>query len=366
MPLFIFHRRSVARLVFPCFAVLLLFLASLGATPAGPGFNPPHGFKTAPFNLTLTPPAPGGSLYYSLDGSEPTAESGISYQGPIPISRTSVVRAVWVSPEGETSFSETRTYLFLNDIVAQSPNGAAPQGWPASWGQNVVDYGMDPRITQESPTNQQIRTGLTAIPSLSLVLPLNALFDVQTGIYANPYQKGREWERAASVELIDPRGGPGFSARGGLRIKGSASRSGSNPKHSLRVYFRESYGQPVLNYPLFGPTGAPTCKKFDLRCDQIASWHLSANTLCDFIRDQWARDTMLEMGQPADRGDFYHLYINGLYWGIYNTLERHDANYGAQYFGGDNEDYDVVRYDNDVYNTAATDGTLGAWRRLHA
>ncbi len=366
MPLFLFHRRSVARVVFPCFAVFHLFLASLGATPAGPGFNPPHGFKTAPFNLTLTPPAPGGSLYYSLDGSEPTAESGISYQGPIPISRTSVVRAVWVSPEGETSFSETRTYLFLNDIVAQSPNGAAPQGWPESWGQNVADYGMDPRITQESPTNQQIRTGLTAIPSLSLVLPLNALFDVQTGIYANPYQKGREWERAASVELIDPRGGAGFSARGGLRIKGSASRSGSNPKHSLRVYFRESYGQPVLSYPLFGPTGAPTCKKFDLRCDQIASWHLSANTLCDFIRDQWARDTMLEMGQPADRGDFYHLYINGLYWGIYNTLERHDADYGAQYFGGDNEDYDVVRYDNDVYNTAATDGTLGAWRRLHA
>ena len=38
--------------------------------------------------------------------------------------------------------------------------------------------------------------------------------------------------------------------------------------------------------------------------------------------------------QPAERGDYYHLYINGQYWGLFNTAERPEASYGASYFGG--------------------------------
>jgi hypothetical protein len=343
------------------FVLILSFTAA--ATPAGPRFSQPHGFRSAPFSLTLTAPKSGGVIRYTLDGSEPGPESGIVYKSPLRVSRTSVIRAAWISDSGEVSWIETRTYLFLEDIVRQSPDENPPSGWPSTWGTNVVDYGMDPRITGQAPDRQQIRAGLTAIPSLSVVLPLPSLFDSTTGIYSNAFRRGTEPERATSIELIDPRGGEGFSARGGLKIRGGLSRTASNPKHSFRVYFREEYGQPSLNYPLFGPSGSPVCDKFDLRCDQVASWHFARNPSSDFIRDQWARDSMLAMGQPADRGDFYHLYINGMYWGIYNTQEKHDAAYGAHYFGGDEEDYDLVKFDNG-FGTSAADGSLGAWRRL--
>ncbi len=348
--------------------VLLFWLAcalpSAFALPPGPVFSQKHGFRSSPFNLTLSAPERGGSIRFTLDGSEPSATTGTPYRSAIPIRNTSVVRAIWINAQGESSLIETRSYLFPSDILNQSPTGSPPTGWPQSWGSNTVDYGMDPRITKSAAFKNLIGPALTSIPTLSIALPLGSLFDPATGIYANSGSRGTEWERHASLELITPAGGDGFCARGGLKIRGGYSRDSSNPKHSFRFYFRKEYGQERLNYPLFGPTGADSFDKFDLRCDQVNSWHWMGNARNDFIRDQWARNTMLAMGQPADRGHFYHLFLNGVYWGMYNTQEKHDAAYASSYFGGDEEDYDVVKYDNNGYGTTETDGTFGSWRRL--
>ena len=335
------------------------------AIAAAPVFSEAHGFKREPFQLRLGSETPGAKIRYTLEGSEPSETKGELFTGSITIRQTSVVRAVAFTSETKSSPIITRTYLFVPDIVKQSPDGSAPQGWPQRWGNNKTDYGMDPRITTVEPYKKKLREGLRAIPSISLVLPLDALFSTDTGIYSHPQERGREWERAASIELIDPQGGPGFQQNGGLRIRGGASRDLSDPKHSLRVFFRRSYGAPELDFPLFGSDGAPTCDKFDLRWDQIASWHWTGDPKDDFIRDQWARDTQLAMGQPSGRGDFYHLYINGQYFGLFNTQERHDASYAESYFGGDEEDYDVVKYDNTAGGTNETDGTIAAWRRVH-
>jgi hypothetical protein len=71
------------------------------------------------------------------------------------------------------------------------------------------------------------------------------------------------------------------------------------------------------------------------------------------------------MGQQGERGDFYHLYINGQYWGLYNSDERPEANWASDYYGGKPEDYDVVKVDPDLgYSVEATDGNLSAWTQL--
>ena len=51
----------------------------------------------------------------------------------------------------------------------------------------------------------------------------------------------------------------------------------------------------------------------------------------------------LAMGWPASHGRFVHLYVDGLYWGVYNIIERLDDNYAVSYFGGDKEDYDIIK-----------------------
>ena len=60
----------------------------------------------------------------------------------------------------------------------------------------------------------------------------------------------------------------------------------------------------------------------------------------DYLRDQWLRDTQLAMGWLAARGRFVHLYLNGLYWGLYNLCERPGPAFAAAHFGGTSEDYD--------------------------
>ncbi|MDB4773095.1 hypothetical protein OAG20_03555, partial [Verrucomicrobiales bacterium] len=38
------------------------------------------------------------------------------------------------------------------------------------------------------------------------------------------------------------------------------------------------------------------------------------------------------------------LYINGVLWGITELHERPDDNFAAEYLGGDNGDYDVMKH----------------------
>ncbi len=342
---------------------------------AAPQFSQARGFQERPFDLDLTTTTQGATIRYTLDGTEPTENTGTLYTAPIRIAKTTVIRAaafssnmvggLYLAPGFRPSPVATNTYLFTADIVRQSPHGETPKGWPKTWGMNLVDYGMDARVANAPPYKRTIRNDLRDLPSLSIAMPLEDLFDADTGIYANPYNKGREWERAMSMELITTDGTPGFQINGGLRIRGGASRDQSNPKHSFRVLFRKEYGAPELEYPLFGAGGAATCDKFDLRCDQLVSWHYGPTADADFLRDQYGRDTQLALGQPASRGSFFHLYINGQYWGLFNTDERIDADFGARYFGGSADDYDVVKFDAESgFGTGFSDGTFGSWRRL--
>ena len=81
-------------------------------------------------------------------------------------------------------------------------------------------------------------------------------------------------------------------------------------------------------------------------------------TMSQYIRDQWVRDTHAAMGYPAARGCFVHLYLNGLYWGLYNLTERPDADFAAASMGGDKGDYDSRRADKVLA------GEKSAWDEL--
>ena len=154
--------------------------------------------------------------------------------------------------------------------------------------------------------------------------------------------EGRAWERPVSVELINPDGSEGFQIDAGLRIRGGYSVSGGNPKHAFRLFFRDEYGQAKLKFPLFGDEGADEFDHVDLRCSQNYSWAFEGNPQNTDVRDVFSRDVQGETGQPYTRSRYYHLYINGQYWGLFQTEERSEASFGESYMGGNKEDYDVV------------------------
>lgn len=328
-------------------------------------FSLNRGFYDVPFDLTLTCDTAAATIRYTTNGVPPTATSGTVYTGPIHVAGTTTIRAAAFKSGYQPSNVDTQTYIFLDDVIHQSANGAPPPGWPSSWGGNSVDYGMDPDVVNNPKYKDTIKNDLKTLPCFSVVMRLPDLFDSSTGIYANAGQDGRDWERPCSVELIYPDGTKGFQENAGIRIRGGFSRSGGNPKHAFRFFFREDYGHNKLKYPVFGPEAAQEFEGFDLRTFQNYSWSFQGDANAIFIRDVFSRDTQLAMGYNAERGDYFHLYINGQYWGLYNTCERTEASYAEQYFGGNKADYDVIKVEAGPYTINATDGNMTAWTTLY-
>lgn len=325
----------------------------------------PRGFKTAPFLVSLTSPDNTAEIHYTLDGSVPNLSSPV-YSSPFTVSSTTTLRAAVVDPYSARENVTTVTWLFLEDILQQG--ATAPPGWPANRQINnhAMEYGMRQAIVTNDAT--RLRTGMTnAIPSISLVTDLANLFDPQMGIYVNPGNDGIAWERPVSVELIDPVRGTNheFHIDAGLRIRGAFSRSASNPKHSFRLFFRAEYGDDKLRFPLFEAEGAAEFEKVDLRTSQNYSWAFENSSKETFVRETFSRDSQRDMGMPYTRSRYYHLYLNGQYWGLFETQERSDADYAQTYFGGNNGDWDCIKTSQPGYTTTASDGTFAAFYALH-
>ncbi|MHC4675798.1 MAG: LamG-like jellyroll fold domain-containing protein, partial [Planctomycetota bacterium] len=369
-------------------------------------FSHDRGFYVEDFNVTIVCDTPGADIRYTTNGSPPTQGSGNGYVVAVPITGTTCLRAVAYKPGYLSSNVDTQTYIFVSDVITQSLDGTRPDPeWPAPDYVNnqVIDYGMDPDIVE--PPSQYaglIDDALLSIPTVSLVTNLDNLFYDSPllgigGIYVNANRYGRDWERPVSVELIyppnpqgpgfpdlvqvrDPNGTvrwelpaemrDGFQVNAGMRIRGGYSAGGWNPKHSFRLFFRGEYGPTKLRYPLFGIEGVDEFDHVDLRTSQNYSWAhgQSSGRHNTMVREVFSRDTQGEMGQPYTRSRYYHLYINGQYWGLFQTQERSEASWGESYMSGDKDDYDVITsswHASPHRSMVPTDGNREALDRLY-
>lgn len=319
-------------------------------------FSVDRGFYTAPFTVAITSATPEAEIRYTTDGSPPSAVSGLRYTGPIAIHRTTVLRAMALKPGLVPSNVDTQTYLFLDEIAVQNNQRAIQAGFPASWPGAAADYAMDPRIT--GPQASRLLDSLRSLPSALISTSVSNLFDPASGIYANPERSGSAWERPVSVEWLDQNGQSEFQVNCGLRIQGGYFRGRSvTQKHSFRLLFKAEYGDGKLRRELFAERGA--AREFDtlvLRAgaNDGYSWDAAKDTE-QFTRDEFGRRLQLAMGHPAPHGRFVHLYLNGLYWGLYNLTERPNEDFSATHFGGQSEEWDSIN-SGDVKN-----GDLEAW-----
>jgi hypothetical protein len=349
-------------------------------------FSHERGFYTESFQLTVSAEGDIDSIWYTFDSRDPTnSPATLRQNNPavievnplnVQIPQTApgvIVRALGIKDGVVVTPLVTHSFIFPDKIKELSPDGLKPgPNWPdtnsVDTTRQFFDYGLDPDILNDPRYTDQITDALLDIPSLSIVTAAENLFDPDTGIYVNAYGDGVEWERKCSLELIHPNGDEGFMINAGIRIRGGDSRRHSNPKHSFRFLFKQQYGQDQLKYRLFGIDGAAEFDRIDLRTNQNYSWHASdpyraaKNT---FVRETFSRDTQRDMGLPYTRSRQYHVYLNGVYWGLYMTQERPEANYGESYFGGSESDYDVIKIDKSTGQSIyATDGTTDSWQRL--
>ncbi len=345
--------------------------ATVGGFVSGVIFDHLRGRYSAPFNLALSSATPGVTIRYTLNGSAPTLNNGTIYTGPIPISVTTVLRAIALKPGWRSSGVDTHSYLFIDDIVNQTTSTATALGFPASAvnGQ-TFRYGMTlSNVTAGGGTLATLKTALAAMPTVSMSTDAGNLVDATAGIYANPGKHGLFWERPVSMEYLNAAGTSEFAINCGARIRGGYSRSTGNPKHAFHMYFRSSLYDGKLNYRLFGNDGASTYSQIDMRCEENYSWSFAGDPQNSLMREEWGRISLGATGQPWARTGYFHLYINGIYWGIYNWEERTEASYGETYLGGTPGYVDVVKSAGSSgipsYSTEMTDGNFAAWQTLN-
>ena len=329
-----------------------------GSTTAGfvadTTFSVDRGFYDEPFTVTLGTDTPEATIRYTTDGSWPSETAGLVYTEPISIDTTTTLRAVAYKSGYWPTNVDTQTYIFPEDVIRQTG-----EGFPAGF-----DYAMDPDVVDDPRYSGTIADDLKSLPTLSIVMDVDDMFG-GGGIYANP-RSGIE--KATSVELIHPDGTEGFQVNAAVKTHGNP---GTGSRLSMRLHFKEPYGPTKLEYPLFGPDAADSFDVLVLRSGYTDFWtwpvHIYPNPaiyadiypeIVQYIRDQWSRETQLAMGHPSPHGTFVHLYVNGLYWGLCNTVERPGDNFGANYLGGEKEEYDVI------HDFGAQAGDMTAWSTM--
>ncbi len=362
-----------------------------------PVFSVERGFFDKAFTVTLSVADELTKIYYTTDGTIPSAKSKL-YTGPISITTTTPLSAVSIK---STSKSPTvvHTYFFVKDIANQPNN---PAGYPDRWGhlnyaiapyalgeEAPADYAMDPNVCSDPAYKNLIKGAFLAIPSVSIVTNAGYIFSHSTdpdtgGIYiytgdsGNPKSEGGGtlgdgWERPASIEFYEPSTGKQFQINCGLRLHGGNSRKPYNSgKHSFRAHFKKQYGAGNLYYDLFDDeTASDKFGHLIFRAGYNFSWLTGEDHQregAQYTYDSFAKRTQLAMGHLATHDRFVHLFINGLYWGLYDITERVRNKFAAEYLGGAEEDYDVV---DDEYAAAgskggAVEGDLAAFTEMLA
>ncbi|WP_162549815.1 chitobiase/beta-hexosaminidase C-terminal domain-containing protein [Hymenobacter nivis] len=300
-------------------------------------FSSTRGFYDAPFQLALSTGLAGGRVCYTTDGSVPTPTAGTLYAGPIALTTTSVVRAVAYAGAVATPVA-THSYLFLNDVLRQPKTVA---GWPnhayalgAGTATAVHDYEMDPNVVNAPAYRAAAKTGLTVIPTMSLVLNKDDFWDLYEGDASHP----------TSVEVFYPDG-----AREQFNCA-LGPHSTNRLKRSLALGFSTRVATQLLQKaPFNGPGTATTFKdtKIVLRAGNNRSWARNWNPdRTAYTHDEWYRESQQAISGEGGRGTFVHLYVNGLYWGLYNPVERTDEGMLANYFGGANADWMALDQDS--------------------
>ncbi len=317
--------------------------------------------------ITMATPFPS-FVKYTTDGSDPNGWCAPFGGGDLTVTATTVVRASAFRFCSHPSAPKTWPILLPESVVHQDNLLAQSRGFPSVWmpspgsdGQQytVADYEMDPEICDSQ--RAKVTDALRALPSVFLTAAPEAWFGAE-GIYSHSLERGRHWERPSVVGMVDPVGKVLFQENCGVRIHGNSSRNPtSTKKHGFRLAFRTTYGAKKLRYALFGPEGAKTFDSLVLRPGGTDGWSKADGDYrlhALYLRDEWGRRAHRAIGGTAGRGMFVHLYLNGLYWGVYNLMERPDDAFMAEHLGGKKSDWDVIKDDS------LADGSADSWNDL--
>jgi hypothetical protein len=294
-------------------------------TLAQPSFSVAGGMYTGPVTVSIASSVSGGTVRYTLDGSDPT-ESSTAYTGPITLS----------SRAGQANVYSAIPTNYLD------PGPPYYEGWQAPAGEvfkihplraRVFRSGSLPsRITTQSYLVDPQGSGRYPFPVVSLNTTPANLFDSAIGIYVpdNYYNEGSAWERSGHIEFYEQGGALAFQGEVGIRIHGNTTVS--RPRKALRIYARNPTGNQPFSHQIFPEKDVDAFDTFLLRAAGNDWGH-------SIFRDALVSDIASPTGLDRMSTRPAVVFIDGEYWGIHNVRDRIDEGYHFHHYGLGENDY---------------------------
>ena len=312
-------------------------------------FSQNRNFYSEPFLLLLKTSTEPATVVYTLDCSTPNEHNGTIYTKGISIDSTCVVKAKAYAGQ-DSSQVVTHTFIFTSSLAKQ---GKKPVGFPQIWGGSTIipgDYEMDPNIMNDPAYFADIPKAMQSIPSVSLTMDIDDWFDPNTGIYVGYPNSDVSREKAVTTEFLFDNSNENFSVECGVQNQGGTSIvNWKVPKQSMRLLFKEMYGPTKLKYKLFPDSDIKSINTLvldGLLYSWVHSFDEKQRITSLYFRDQLASDMQNKMGWPSFHGIYVNLFINGLYWGIYDLHERPDEDFLAEYLDADKEEFDIIKHNS--------------------
>lgn len=351
-------------------------------------FSHSGGLYEKSFNLELSS-SNGGKIRYTLDGTDPTAQS-TAYLSPITIyDRTNEennLSAIITEnkssgfgrnerqaegdnkppnqgaenkevQQGNKDFNKARDEnqpedpALTENMPFQRPEGNMERGGggfgggAASAPAEKVFKGTVVKAAVFSESGEQISQTMVQsyfvnsdifakynLPVVSIVTDKANFYDDETGIYANSGESGAEWERPVHFELYAADGTLGVSQNMGVRISGNSTRT--YQQKSMRFYAKAEYDavNTSVEYEIFddltksyNDEALSTFKRVLLR----NSGNDNSSTM---LRDSLMQDLVSDLNVDTQASQPCVAFVNGEFWGIYNIRERYDDQYFAAHY----------------------------------
>ncbi len=250
-----------------------------------PLFSEKGGIYNSVENIKLTLTG-NGTIYYTTDGSTPSKSSKV-YNGPIFLSKTTVVKAI--SYENNKLFSPVITNTY---------------------------------VINENHT----------IPVMSISLKQTNFNSVQSNSWND------DLEVAAYAELYE--NGKSFSLPCGFKLFGGTTRG--LKKKSFALKFKKAYGASSLNYQVFENRNFSKFETLVLRSG-------STDYERTYFRDSFMTSMLEDLNTVEVQAyKTVALYINGQYWGLYDIREKIESEFISNRYNVSKENVNITRIDYDV------------------
>ena len=252
-----------------------------------------------------------GVIHWTNDGTDPTLFSA-AYSGNITLNNTQSIRArLYPSNASLLPGPSSAASYFINENVTLP----------------VVSLTTDP-VNLFDPVY-----GI-------YVLGNNVVDQTITGIPFNDANFWQGWERPADVSFFDKDKVLQVQQPVSIKIQGNWSKM--FPQRGFTVDFNENYGGQVINYQLFPGKLSTTYHNFNLR-NSGSDWNEC------FMRDRLIQKTV-QGHTDVEMMDGFScvLFINGMYWGVYELREKQDKHYLANNSFCDDDNVDFLEFDGSI------------------